>query len=186
MKCLLFLFSAALTAAAIDPVSSVRKFQQIDSSVPTPSAQRLASGAPGSAYWQNRADYDIQVELDDVKRTITAEATVTYHNASPDALEYLWVQLDQNYLSHNADSRAAPNTKRGIDPAKITYSAVDRLLAYDAQVIVPGHGGVSTTARADLQLTRDWMQSIVSKLPADGRVLVLTSPWTFSAAISSV
>jgi hypothetical protein len=71
------------------------------------------------------------VELDDVKRTITAEATVTYHNASPDALEYLWVQLDQNYLSHNADSRAAPNTKRGIDPNKITYSALDRLLAYE-------------------------------------------------------
>jgi hypothetical protein len=38
----------------------------------------------------------------------------------------------------------------------------------------------------NLQLTRDWMQSIVSKLPADGRVIVLTSPWTFSAAISSV
>lgn len=38
----------------------------------------------------------------------------------------------------------------------------------------------------NLQLTRDWMQSIVSKLPPDGRVVVLTSPWTFSAAISSV
>jgi hypothetical protein len=67
-----------------------------------------------------------------VKRTITAEATVTYHNASPDPLTYLWVQLDQNFLSHNAESRAVPNTKRGIDPGKITYSALDRLLAYEA------------------------------------------------------
>ncbi len=130
MKRLLFLFSPVLLAAA-ESGAPVGKFQQLDQTVPTPSAQRIASGAPGSAYWQNTADYDIAVELDDVKRTITAEATVTYHNASPDALEYLWVQLDQNYLSHNADSRAAPNTKRGIDPSKITYSALDRLLTYE-------------------------------------------------------
>jgi hypothetical protein len=71
------------------------------------------------------------VELDDVKRSITAEATVTYHNASPDALSYLWVQLDQNYLSHNADSRTAPNTKRGVDLTKFSYSALDRLRAYE-------------------------------------------------------
>jgi hypothetical protein len=146
MKCLLFIFSAALTAAAIDPVSSVRKFQQIDSSVPTPSAQRLASGAPGSAYWQNRADYDIQVELDDVKRTITAEATVTYHNASPDTLEYLWVQLDQNYLSHNADSRSVPNSKRGVDLTKFSYSALDRLRRRDEDQQAHGCSGRTPAA----------------------------------------
>ncbi len=130
MKRLLLLLSPALLAAA-ESGAPVQKFQQLDSSVPTPSSARLASGAPGRDYWQNRADYEIDVELDDVKRTITAEAVVTYHNKSPDTLEYLWVQLDQNYLSHNADSRAVPNTKRGIDPDKITYSAVDRLLAYE-------------------------------------------------------
>jgi hypothetical protein len=127
---LFFLFSVLLFASA-ESGAQVQKFQQLDQTIPTPSAQRIASGAPGAAYWQNTADYDISVELDDVKRSISAEATVTYHNASPDALEYLWVQLDQNYLSHQADSRAAPNTKRGIDPAKITYSALDRLLTYE-------------------------------------------------------
>jgi hypothetical protein len=88
------------------PGAPVAKFQQLDP-IASPRTQRSghASGAPGTGYWQNRADYDINVELDDVKRTITGEATVTYHNASPDTLEYLWVQLDQNYLSHNADSR---------------------------------------------------------------------------------
>ena len=131
MKRLLQFLIAALSAHAIDPPSSVQKFQQLDSPVPPPSPQRLASGAPGAAYWQNRADYDIQVELDDVKRSLSAEARVTYHNASPDALEHLWVQLDQNYLSHNADSRAVPNSKRGVDPSRISYSALDRLLAYE-------------------------------------------------------
>lgn len=131
--------------------------------VPTPSAQRIASGAPGSGYWQNTADYDIHVELDDVKRTITADATVTYHNSSPDPLTYLWVQLDQNYLSHNADSRLVPNTKRGVDPDKVTYSALDRLLTYedydgelkiskltDAQGNALPHAVVKTMLRVDL------------------------------------
>ncbi|MEQ1748463.1 MAG: M1 family metallopeptidase [Prosthecobacter sp.] len=162
MKIFLLSLLATLTAAA-ESGAPVGKFQQLDSSAPTPSPQRIASGAPGAAYWQNTADYDINVELDDVKRTITAEATVTYHNASPDALEYLWVQLDQNYLSHNADSRAAPNTKRGIDPAKISYSALDRLLTYetydgemkiskltDAKGAALPHAVVKTMLRLDL------------------------------------
>jgi hypothetical protein len=121
----------ALSIVAAESGSPVGKFQQLDQTVPTPSAQRNAAGAPGAGYWQNRADYDIHVELDDIKRTIKAEATVTYHNASPDQLTYLWVQLDQNYLSHNADSRAAPNIKRGVDLAKFSYPALDRLLAYE-------------------------------------------------------
>ena len=50
--------------------SPVQKFQQLDSLLPTPSSQRLATGAPGAGYWQNRADYDIRVELDDDKRTL--------------------------------------------------------------------------------------------------------------------
>jgi len=153
----------ATLATAADGRSPVEKFQQLDPSIPTPSAQRTASGAPGKDYWQNRADYDISVELDDVKRTISAEATVTYHNVSPDALTYLWVQLDQNYLSHQADSRLAPNVKRGVDPDKITYSALDRLLTYesydgemkiskltDAQGNELPHAVVKTMLRLDL------------------------------------
>jgi Peptidase family M1 domain len=131
MRCILLLLLSASFLAATEPGAPVGKFQQLDQSLPTPSTQRNASGAPGTAYWQNTADYEIAAELDDVKRTISAEATVTYQNASPDALNYLWVQLDQNYFSQHADSRAVPNTKRGIDPDKITYSALDRLLTYE-------------------------------------------------------
>ncbi len=176
---LLFL-SASLLAAA-EPGAPVGKFQQLDPTVPTPSAQRLASGAPGAGYWQNSADYDISVELDDVKRTITAEATVTYHNASPDSLSYLWVQLDQNYFSHNSDSRLAPNTKRGVDPGKISYSALDRLLAYetydgelkiskltDAQGNALPHAVVKTMLRLDMP----------APLPAGGS-FVFKIAWSF-------
>lgn len=129
-KRLLLSFTAVFTLQA-QTGAPVGKFQQLEQMLPTPNAQRLASGAAGAGYWQNTADYVIDAELDDVKRSISAKATVTYHNASPDTLEYLWVQLDQNYFAHDADMRAAPNTKRGIDPAKVSYAAVDRLLAYE-------------------------------------------------------
>lgn len=124
----LFLVLPALVAAGTG--TPVQKFQQLDTLLPTPTAQRPATGAPGSGYWQNRADYDIRATLDDEKRTITGEATVTYRNASPDTLDYLWLQLDQNYFSKKSDSRLTPNTKREVDLKRFSYGALDRLLAY--------------------------------------------------------
>jgi predicted secreted protein len=121
--------TGVVPAAAAPAGAPVEKFQQLDQLLPTPTAQRNAAGAPGPAYWQNRADYDIAVELDDVQRRIRGSATITYQNRSPDALAYLWLQLDQNYQAHDADSRAVPNTRRGVDAAKVGYAALDRLLA---------------------------------------------------------
>lgn len=58
---------------------------------------------PGHEYWQQKADYDIQVRLDDETQRIYGEETITYHNLSPDELTYLWVQLDQNMRAKNSD-----------------------------------------------------------------------------------
>lgn len=64
---------------------------------------RTASGRPGSKYWQNSADYKIDVTFDDVKDNISGAVTITYKNNSPEALPYLWLQLDQNIYA--PDSR---------------------------------------------------------------------------------
>ncbi|SDJ24847.1 Aminopeptidase N [Pedobacter sp. ok626] len=64
---------------------------------------RSASGAPGPKYWQNRADYSITANLDEVKNTVSGTVTITYKNNSPDRLPFLWLQLDQNLFS--TDSR---------------------------------------------------------------------------------
>jgi len=64
--------------------------------LPTPNEYRTASGAPGSKYWQQRADYDIEATLDEKNLSLAGSETVTYHNNSPDALTYLWLQLDEN------------------------------------------------------------------------------------------
>ena len=79
-------------------------FAQLGTLLPTPNAYRNAAGAPGVDYWQQQADYKIQVELDDEKQTITGSETVTYHNNSPADLEYLWLQLDQNRRAKDSDT----------------------------------------------------------------------------------
>lgn len=64
---------------------------------------RSASGKPGPEYWQNAADYVIEATLDDVNHTMTGKITVTYTNNSPEALDFIWMYLEQNRFK--ADSR---------------------------------------------------------------------------------
>jgi hypothetical protein len=72
---------------------------------------RSGAGTPGPAYWQNRADYRIDASLDPASRTLSATEVITYTNNSPQALDLLWLQLDQNI--YRADSRAAAMAASG-------------------------------------------------------------------------
>ncbi len=80
------------------------KFRQLYNEFSTPNQYRTASGAPGAAYYQQQADYKMDIELDDKTQKIYGVETITYHNNSPDNLEYLWVQLDQNVRSADSPS----------------------------------------------------------------------------------
>ena len=66
------------------------------------SQTRSASGKPGYAYWQNSADYTIKVHLDDDAKKITGSETITYTNNSPDELDFLWMQMDQNLFKKDS------------------------------------------------------------------------------------
>jgi hypothetical protein len=72
------------------------KFRQLSDEFATPNSYRTASGAPGLAYYQQQADYKIDVEINDETAVLSGYETITYTNNSPDELTYLWVQLDQN------------------------------------------------------------------------------------------
>ena len=101
-------------------------FRQLDELLPTPNDTRTASGAPGYRYWQQQVDYDIDVTLDDVNQRIEGSERITYRNNSPDALEYLWLQLDANIFA--PDSRAAlTSTNEGFD--RFPYRSLERMLA---------------------------------------------------------
>ncbi len=89
------------------------KFRQLDETLPTPNVYRNAAGEPGHEYWQQQVDYKIKAKLDEQKRRIDAQQTITYHNNSPDTLKYLWVQLDQNKFRNDSMS-AMTSTFGGI------------------------------------------------------------------------
>ena len=78
------------------------KFKQLHEELPTPNVYRTASGAPGHEYYQQKADYEISVELDEINNIIKGNEIITYTNNSPDLLNYLWIQLDQNVRAKNS------------------------------------------------------------------------------------
>lgn len=97
------------------------RFEQLGPILPTPNVYRTGSGAPGPAYWQQRADYDIKCTLDEDKLLLTGGETVTYYNNSPDALTYLWLQLDENEHSsiNNANYQDASTLQDAVSTNRI-------------------------------------------------------------------
>ena len=89
--------------------------------LPTPNEYRTASGAPGTKYWQQRADYDIKATLDEKNLMLHGAETITYFNNSPDVLTYIWLQLDENEHSttKNAGYPDGSSMGRGMSPAMI-------------------------------------------------------------------
>jgi len=90
------------------------KFKQLYETFATPNQYRTGAGAPGEAYYQNQADYKMDIVLDDKNTRLDGEAEVTYYNNSPDKLEYLWVQLDQNV--RKKDAPALERNPSGMSP----------------------------------------------------------------------
>ncbi|HMU46892.1 MAG TPA: M1 family metallopeptidase [Chitinophagaceae bacterium] len=99
------------------------KFEQMGSILPTPNEYRMASGAPGPKYWQQRCDYDIKCELDENNQRLTGSETVTYFNNSPAELTFLWLQLDEN--QHSSVNNANYQTSNPMDRSQ-TPQQLDR------------------------------------------------------------
>ncbi|HKB91486.1 MAG TPA: M1 family metallopeptidase, partial [Opitutaceae bacterium] len=143
------------------------KFRSLEEILPTPNEQRSASGAPGHSYWQQRADHEISVELDDANQSITGSEKITYHNTSPDTLTYLWLQLDPNLFAKHSDTRLTSGLPRNpsgtANLEKFPYKGLEALLLqenYEGALTVDGvtdstnqplpHTIVKTMMRVDL------------------------------------
>ena len=122
------------------------KFRQLDEVLPTPNVYRNAAGEPGHEYWQQKADYNISVTLDEEARRLSGRQTVTYKNNSPDTLRYLWLQLDQNIfksdsmaelsndfggLGRRGPATKAPGAEGRNSPPKLSMAELRRQQAYD-------------------------------------------------------
>lgn len=105
MKYLNQILGAILIASTSLSALGQKKFAQIENLIPTPNEYRNAAGAPGHSYYQQQADYKMTLTLEDDTQILRGAETITYTNNSPDALEYLWLQLDQNLFSKTSDTK---------------------------------------------------------------------------------
>jgi hypothetical protein len=168
------------------------KFRQLEELLPTPTAQRNAAGAPGHAYWQQRADYVIDAELDDATQTITGRETITYTNRSPDALPYLWLQLDANILAKNSDNRSTASFPRGTPGAnpldKFAYTSLEGLLlleTYDSALKV---SAVTDAAGAPLphRIVKTMMRIDLPTPLAPGAKIAFNVAWSYLVSNAKV
>lgn len=123
---------------------------------------RSASGQPGHKYWQNSADYQLNVSLDETKNEITGSADITYTNNSPDQLGFLWLQLDQNLFAKDSRGNAVvplSGSRNGAhgetfdggykiksvkyDGKDVKYTITDTKMQIDLPKVLKANGGVA-------------------------------------------
>ncbi len=118
------------------PEHNLEAFEPVD--LPAPNRYRDADGSPGRAYWQNATDYQIDVALDTARKRVTGTETITYTNNAPEALERLWVQLEQNYFKTGSRGNAAV-------PADARFGGFFEEAGYDLSNLRLRRGGETTT-----------------------------------------
>jgi hypothetical protein len=118
------------------------RFEQLDYLLQDPNEYRTASGAPGPKYWQQRADYDINVDINEEANVLTGAETVTYFNNSPDILTYIWLQIDENFHHPNSDNNYDKPSNMG---SRLTHQ---QLLQMNPKEYLNGYG-VNITALTD-------------------------------------
>ncbi len=155
------------------------KFKQMYEEFATPNMYRTASGAPGSAYYQQQADYKMNIELDDKNKKITGSETITYTNNSPDDLEFLWVQLDQNMRAK--DSKTPLIQGSGVNPASTRQGFVTKYIAE------PFDGGFNITSVKDANgkplehtINRTMMRVEMPKHLKPGEKFIFSIDWWYN------
>ncbi|WNJ17674.1 M1 family metallopeptidase [Pontibacter sp. G13] len=114
------------------PRTNQNKFRQLYDVLPTPNVYRNAAGEPGHEYYQNRADYSMDLTLDDEQQRLYGEETITYRNESPDALAYLWVQLDQNMRAKDSDTYSTRTSSLSDSEGRVSFGMLQRMASTES------------------------------------------------------
>ena len=168
-----FVHSQQLPASLYDP----HDFFTEGFNPPRGNVYRSASGIPGPMYWQNRADYQLHATLNEKDSSIDGEVRITYTNNSPDKLDYLWLQLDQNLFKK--DSRGALAVPASGDQIGILDDRGDGLVL--GTVSVTYHGS-TYTAKQVISDTRMQVRLNNPLLPK-GDQIVLTLHFHFKIPV---
>ena len=145
----------------------------------TPSTEfRSASGKPGHKYWQNRADYIIDVELDTLSDIIMGKEIIRYTNNSPDDLDFLWLQMDQNLFMEDSRGnaiiplRGSRNGTRG--------QVLDGGFKISAVQVISGKGRSRSINDVDYEVYDTRMKVVLTEpLKANGGKLSLKIDFSF-------
>jgi peptidase M1-like protein len=175
------LLATLLCAAPLVPIRA----QVADSSpfrplaLPTPSATRAASGAPGRGYWQNRADYALEARLDTTREELRGSGRIRYVNNSPDSLTFVWLQLDQDIFAERSINRRVPSPP-------LLFGGTP----FDMMVKEPGgltmdtlrtSRGLTGTQRYDTMLRLDLERAL-----GPGDTVDITTAWHFRVPVNGV
>jgi hypothetical protein len=114
---------------AIGSATGAQAFAQLETLLPDPNEVRLASGAPGPLYWQQKVDYKISVRLDEREHRLQGNSHIHYINQSPHTLSYIWLQLDQNRFKQDSDANLANPAPNFVE---FPYEDLAQRLALDA------------------------------------------------------
>lgn len=172
------LFSVSSTLLTIAATPALAQYQPRETFAPRPGEQavnvyRSSNGLPGPQYWQNKADYQIKATLETDKPSISGDEVITYTNNSPDRLNELWLQLDQNIYkagsrSAYADGKAPEGTTDGfvLDAVSIEGGGKGDSVSYtvsDARMrvalpkpLAPKGGQVKLHIRYHFTIPGDW------------------------------
>ncbi len=144
--------------------------------LPTANEQRAGSGAPGSRYWQNRADYTLAATLDTAAKTIKGEMTLRYTNRSPDTLRFIWLQVEQNaFRGKSLNSYIFPEESRfgarGFEGG-YNFTRLDQTFAAAA-------GKAAKRAPLAKRVNETMMKVDLAEPLAPGKTATIEAAWTF-------
>ena len=139
---------------------------------------RSASGKPGSDYWQNSADYIIDVELDTLSDIVMGKEIIKYTNNSPDELDFLWLHLDQNAFKN--DSRGSAIVPLSGSRAGTRGQKLDGGFKISAVQVISGKGRNRSIIDAEYEIYDTRMKVLLPKpLESDGGELSLKIDFSF-------
>ena len=155
------------------------KFKQLYEEFSSPNKFRTASGAPGPEYYQQKVDYNMEIELDEENDILYGKSLITYQNNSPDDLEYLWVQLDQNIRKNNSPS---------LDKNPLAMSELKQIESFvDDLLLKPFDGGFNieyvndSNGKSLKNLVNNTMMLIHPKSPIkSGDKYIFSIKWNYS------
>lgn len=143
---------------------------------------RSASGQPGPKYWQNRADYKLSASLDDKTGEITGSETLTYTNNSPDALSFLWLQVDQNLFAKDSRGNAVIPTSGSRNGAKgEVFEGGHKIKS--VKLVTTEKGGKTTEKDLKFSIVDTRMQVILPSDMKSGTKLSLKIEFSFVSPV---